>query len=557
MKRLGRLSRGIGLLLGAGAMLACEPITYVSEIDCRQRNHCDAHEVCYQSFCVEPGEATQEILVDVAPPNNSPFVAQAERQGRLLADQLQQDITLVNPLTLRGRVTSPAGNHTGLVTFTPAPASPRLPGITSARIDIASVEEGFAVSLLPTESYSVTFVPGGNTPLPPRSYGVLTPDPTQELVLDYWDPSAMVRVAGEVRYTATATSIVENATVEGTATGSGGEVLRSSTATTGDDGKYQLVFPPGAAPPFAITVRRGDIPTVTRQLQWVTPPSGGAAGQVEVLDLGLQGTDVDFVTTVRDSGGRPVGNATLIFVGQQVGAGTYITESRTGVSGSAAIKSMPLGRYELWVIPPAASTTGVTPQPFCLAQAGAEEVTCGDGAIDVSALPRADSTTPLEVTALRKIKLQGTLTELDGTLVPNTRVSLVYATANFVREHATRTDESGEYQLLIDPGSAEVPITYQLVVEPSPNPAHPLPRLVQVVSVDDDPVQEINVALPPAALAHGVVLNPAGQPVPNVRVAFYSVNIPPGTPESPLRLGLGQTNDKGEYVFPILAPPPP
>ena len=108
-----------------------------------------------------------------------------------------------------------------------------------------------------------------------------------------------------------------------------------------------------------------------------------------------------------------------------------------------------------------------------------------------------------------------------------------------------------ETRYYVDPGTATAPLTYDLAVEPKQRSDLPLPLHSQEVQITDAAVQRAAVTLHPAALAHGRVLTPSAAPIADVRVGYYSVES--GSLEHPLLVGLGQTNEVGEYVIPIPA----
>ena len=149
--------------------------------------------------------------------------------------------------------------------------------------------------------------------------------------------------------------------------------------------------------------------------------------------------------------------------------------------------------------------------------------------------------------------LSGTVLAYDGSAVSGATV-IVTRRGNplLPREFSTTTASDGTYGLAIDPGDATADAEYELTVQPDLKSR--LPYYRELFRVGTTEVVR-DVQLYDATLAAGRVRDPGGAPLTEVIIGFYSVDL--GSAQEALLVGIGRTNDLGEFVVPLPQPSAP
>ena len=298
-----------------------------------------------------------------------------------------------------------------------------------------------------------------------------------------------------------------------------------TAATTDAYGVYRIAFPPYASV-FDLTVGPGTnllVPETTKTgLTITTSPE-------TVDDIFLGVTDhVSVTAVVKDSTGNPVSRATVVFDGA-IGDGRFMTRGDTSDQGDVKQGD---NKPELW---PGEYLVTVAPfrtDPWALSTA----------TIDIT------STDPVELYVSEKVAITGIVAAFDGSPVSGATLTVTRKNAALSRQFATTTGTDGSYALAIDPGDSLGDAEYEVTVQPSLQSR--LPLFFERIRVSSANLQH-DIRLYDSTLAAGHVLDPGGVALADIIIAFYSTDL--GGPNMPLLVGVGRTNELGEFVIPLPA----
>jgi 5-hydroxyisourate hydrolase-like protein (transthyretin family) len=146
-----------------------------------------------------------------------------------------------------------------------------------------------------------------------------------------------------------------------------------------------------------------------------------------------------------------------------------------------------------------------------------------------------------------QVTVTGVVPTLDGKPAANARVAYIArANSPTQRVFASTSDAHGRYTVQVDPASSAAGLEYDVSVEPDPSAGQPRYRgLFRVGTTNTS--HDLQLWAP--SFVYGHVLDPNGQPLPDVTIALYSVDL--GSAKTPLLVGLGKSKTGGEFVIPI------
>lgn len=510
--------------------------------ECFSTDDCGRDEVCFFASCQPSGYAITTVYATLTPPNDSPYLAQPHPAAINLALG-RQSLTLRSAVTMQGKVL-PVGADIQAESLTGvlrARGAGPLPGMELGHQTSVDVS-GYALALVPGVDYRVSFTPDGTASWPSVDYPpqaqpaiVLTSDSTH--TIPYPSIDSLVVVRGQV--TSDEWTPVSGAQVSAVATAEDGAApQRALSASTDATGNYRLVFAPGAQR-FDVTVAPGDNPLVPE----LTVPDlvGSSTADPEPslllpkISLGnITGTAV--VAEVRDAAsGTPIANANVLLNGI-VGLGRFLTTGTSDANGVVESDSSQLPTGALTVLPGAYTITVAPPksQPFALTRA------------DI-VLPT--SAGPLVLAVGRKVHLFGRTLTHAGVPLAQARITMTLRDSAIARSFSAVTDSDGRYSIDVDPGTADAPAGYEVIVEPDRQSGQPRHRVLLHVT-DVDAAQDLVLYAP--SFAYGRVVDAGNNVVSGVIIAFYSDEL--GTAQEPLLVGLGESNERGEFAVPLPTP---
>ncbi len=500
--------------------------------ECFNIDDCTGGKICFLATCVDPGFSISEVYAEVTPPSTTPWLAQ-QLPGPLDLSVGRQDISLRGSVLFSGKVLAvgePASGSslTGLITV-------RNPGYIPNRVIMrqASVQpSGFSLLVVPdSQPYVPTFEPELDA-RPPYEYPGLLINANRPQDLLYPADVSLVTLTGRLRYRDDVGSNVVGATVVGYADQNCAQV-RSTASATDAGGNFTLTFPedPGVV---CIQVRAGANAMVPEAR--FTPLTADGSNRLPDLILGVA-PEVMVDAVVSDEDGNPVADASVLYDGQ-VGVGRFRVAASTDASGRVQSSLLP-GSYLVAVAPSKL-------QPYALTVADGITIPSGD----------------VPITVRQKVSLTGVVRSHTGTPVANAEVRLALRDAPTPREYTTRTDGSGGYRLLADPGgpscTADAAGTctcvaagdecarYALSITPTALAFYR--ELIYLGGAD----REHDVALYRPTLVYGKVRDPGGVRLQNAVLAFFSTEL--GAPDEPLLVGAADTNADGEFVLPVPTP---
>lgn len=544
------------LVLAISALAACRfgAGERASNIDCVSIDHCSGGQVCFFGKCVDPGYSISEIDVDLFPPASSGLLPQVDLGSpRDLRDGLQFDLALRRSVVLSGAVRTDSGtSRDGTLLAELVADALSLP---SQRIkQQTSVQQGsFSLAVLPGEHH-LTLEPSGAA-LPPYGWSDFSTDGVSgTLDLIYPADGSLVPVYVTVVANLEQLSVKEGARVSGVANVGATSGIRSTSTLTDANGRALLVFPPGAQS-FAITVEPADnpyIPTATRTLSMATPPSGDAPGELETFVLNIGAATESLTTVVRSPDGDPLADASVLFQGQQVGAGSFAAQAMSALNGSVERTLLP-GLYALVVSPSASQPYALTTRSLCVLPESDPAQACGRADQPATDITVIDADEPLSVTVGTKVTVTGRVTSSGGFPVAGARLSMSLRGAVVRREFVTTTAADGTYALAVDPAANAAVVEYEVAIEPEPLPELPLPRHREIMEVTSAVAQARDIRLYDASLVYGHVYGPGGAIVKGARVDFYSSEL--GTEDEPLLVASGESDEAGEFVVAVPVAP--
>ncbi|MBI3179057.1 MAG: carboxypeptidase regulatory-like domain-containing protein [Deltaproteobacteria bacterium] len=540
-------------LLSLVFVVGCEALDDGGHTECFGIDDCTGGKICFLATCVDPGFSISEVYAEITPPSDTPWLVQ-QVPGALDLSVGLQDISLRNSVVFSGKVlpvgeAASGSSLTGLITV-------RNPGYIPTRTVMrqASVlATGFSVQVVPdSQPYVPTFEPEMSDVRPPYEYpGLLINANRPGENLLYPADASLVTITGQLRYTSSVDSKVVGAKVVGYADSACQKTRSTVVAATDSNGNFSLIFPERPSV-VCVQVRAGTNNDLVPEAKF-TPLAADSNNRLPDLILGVSPPDVPVVlvdAVVTDQSGNPVPDASVVYDGQ-VGVGRFRIAVTTDAGGRVVQTRLLPGSYAVAVAPSKL-------QPYAL--------TVEDGVT-------IQTPQQVEMTVGRKVALAGLIFSHKGERVSNAAVKVTLRDNPASRpdpevrlpprEYNTRTDGTGAFRLLVDPGgptcsvdaagtctctnTADTCAEYELVVEPATALAF-YRELIYIGGVD----REHDVQLYRPTLAYGRVRDPGGVRLANVLLAFFSTEL--GDPDEPLLVGVAQTNSDGEFVLPVPTP---
>lgn len=255
----------------------------------------------------------------------------------------------------------------------------------------------------------------------------------------------------------------------------------------------------------------------------VTTPASGFAAPIRV-DLPEPGPSVR--TTIRV--GQPQGDTRTPLAGVEVqlrrafASGVHSVRGRTDAAGEFSTLIFP-GEYVVDLAPSAGSP------------------------LRLSRLRQSLDAGLTELTARPRTAISGAVLDADARPVANARIEATLLEARYADEtlssadeappyriFETRTDATGQFLLSLDPGRHRLLIT--------PPETSGLPPFIELLEFQgDQPRTDLAIALPPAAVVSGVLVDSDGETVDSAFVEVWVEG------EPPFQLTRGQTTTNGRF----------
>ncbi|MBC8132387.1 MAG: hypothetical protein H7X95_05345 [Deltaproteobacteria bacterium] len=303
----------------------------------------------------------------------------------------------------------------------------------------------------------------------------------------------------------------------------------SNVATTDDTGTYQLVIAPDAVPDDATEMLSIDFTPVdpdsgprfqTAPFLLAAATANNSKPRVFKMPASLTPAPLRFLVQSSDKGAIPLSDVTVRFrtaidAGAD-GVALYEREKRTNALGEVEVLLIPGTAsqprdYEITVVPAPDSPYASK----CIAQHPVTNV-------GSDSQPQYSKTFLLDP----KVTLQGTVLANDGSpaatlSVTATQVAVAWECTNavFASPVSSTTLRTGNYQMLVDPGS------YRLEIDPPIGSS--VPRLIEdgdlAVVVTTDPVTRHDVTLPPGEVIEGDVKGVDGMLIGSASLRIFQV----------------------------------
>jgi hypothetical protein len=227
---------------------------------------------------------------------------------------------------------------------------------------------------------------------------------------------------------------------------------------------------------------------------------------------------------VSDAQGVASSDVGILLAGETV-AGLFKTSATTDADGKIANLNVFAGSYKLYVMPPISYDSAA--QIF---------------EIELPIENEADINIALET----KIKLSGKILTHNGNPANNASIKLKHAIGDAVRQFNTNTDELGDYEVMIDPGSADTPLHYDLTVQFNATSDLPFYRKLMNIYHQSTP---LHITLYNPSFMHGHIDAPNQEGLAESVVSIYSTEF--SDDDHPLLIGIALTDENGDFVLPI------
>ncbi len=526
MTWLPRLAIALSLSVVSGCAMS-ENLSL--RMECTSNDDCAQGQACFFAQCVDSGDSLTEVYIDLSPPVYSSYVPHMDPESpRDLSSGASQLITLESAVDASFTVTTASEQvREGTLTAT-RKSGDSLAGLPSSKLSylIPAGQNGGRLAMRSGE-YDVRYEPSGTDAIrPPMSWASTEVTGSQAVSLSYPEDASMMAIEGTLTW-------AEYLPIAGAAVQAFGRDdnthIISSEGLTQSDGSFELLLPgPLDTLDLALHSASGDgaIPTVRFANVSTTGPIILSAGHT------LEYVVAEF--NVVDMQGEAIADAAVQLEGEiwnDDGSLAHQSLSvRTDTTGYARAEVL-VGSYQVTVIPPRATNSGIRETSLCLGAIDQPGSDCQD----------SDIAGAFEFVCPAQARISGIIRSAAGEPIADTRVSFV-PTKAWPRQVDTVTDDQGRYAVSVDP-AAEDSIAYDLIVEPPVSAAAPMHRVR--VNVGQDSF-DLDVDVPRATFVNGLVHNGDGQPVANVGVSFYST--PSSENDPPWLIGYGLTNDVGEYV---------
>ena len=525
---------------------------------CNASSDCPADETCEAGYCVVPSEQMEALAVQLTAPPEANLVREQFPQVEFEQGEALPDFQFSKPVQFTGVVLNKESQQPLAATVVATRIEPNIPGVAPQRFEIETQNQQDAsynfLLRIPRGLYDVAIHPGGEA-LPSQYLSGLPIDAdTQQMV--FFEPlSAHHRVTGRVVFTEARTgAVISAAGVKIQAFDQEDRAVSRVAVTEPDDpatpsvdeeGRFSLWVRPNISE-FYLTLNPGDYnPTFPRvqTATWLISSDEADLGDLNLGELHLTGGRLVEGQLVSSDTGAPLSDASLIFRGD-LGAGKVTQTVLTGPDGSFSHRLQP-GVYALLIVPTDTE----------------HAVTLRTGLT----MPDLDEEVPAEFTRVevgRKIKASGRLYSPQGdqivsrakvTFTPHAYTAFSGGSTegespfrSFVdgRSSVTvLTDSGGNFDAPLDPGE------YTIIAEPPSTSGFGL-TVTHRVPIETD-TRGIDLYAGRSNVAYGRVLDPNGEPLPEVQVEFFRVNSQGTTP-----IGVGQTDANGEYriLLPEIAP---
>jgi hypothetical protein len=494
-------------------------------ISCRSDSECGDTQVCFPEGCGDPG---RNIVVEVVPNPKGGLYAQDFRVDDLRS---AHNLELFDPPTLQGQVrvetTSSTASYGSPITLRMTGESLLIPGVVRRHETTFTPEDGGYSLPVGAGNYAVTLI-APNTELPPL-FDSREVRPGRSETLDFLlpAPTSLVRLAGKVLRHDGLPMDVE---LEIQALDESLRPLSQRVAVKRTTGEFSLALPPSAA--WLSNVNLLVLPTSVDALVPQKTFNVDPREAQEPLSMGDYGAPVKVRGRVWGPDQKPVPQATVYLQGRVGGGGQYRSHKvLTDESGSFEVLTLPSSgdsAMTLYIVPPAGSLAGLTLKSVPVA--------------------RTSAVTQADVTCAARVKVRGTLQLPSGSL-PAVGARVVaepvgevpgWPRPALVAEALRTTDDSGRFELLLDPGQYRFDFL----------PTEGLPRVSRIVSVLPGDVELSPFTLSKGRRITGLVsisgarmMEPA---VPYASVRFFRVVHVEGKP-SALLLSQTLTDQSGNY----------
>ena len=492
----------------------------VSEPPCNVDAQCGSGRVCFANECRSPSAALRSAMVEVTPPNSSPW-APAQRALDLsasavavieLPEPFAVDGTLVQDNDLGG--VSPVGG--AALEF--RESEPLIPGRALA-VTLQTGATGDFAARLPPTAWQLRVKPPA--PLPPFVPPGVVIAAASGMLVRLPAASRLTRLGGSLRIGA-----LPLAGARVTPVDRAGAALGSST-TTDAEGRFALVLPP---PPVeyglrigeaseAATLAGGPIPSF-RDDAFGFRLAGTAAAAADVALPALPPPGL-LTGRVVDDYKKPVSRARVLAKSLD-GAGWVLTRSTLTADDGTFALALRQGKYVIEAVP--------APEPEQPALSEEKEVSIGGGGS-----ANVELLCPPRLLAIGRVlrsdgRPLGAGASVTATRLPDRLLASRAAVA-------ATTDAAGVFKLTIEPG------TYRIEVVPTADSGQP--RQISYAEIPASDAVELDaIQLSPPLVLAGSVRGRSGSTVAGATVDVYSVNT---AGDAAVHLGSAITDPAGRF----------
>lgn len=508
---------------------------------CFTLEDCPQEQICFLGTCQAPGYNISSVYIDLYPPASSHLLSQADTGSpRDLSRGLKFDITMRRSQNLSGSIAADNdGRQSGVLKARAFfdEDSVHLPSSTTESQCRVESDGTFSLPLIAGD-YVLTFDPSNSDAVkPPVNYSEVSTNEGQ-VELSYPDHDLWTTITGRILATAEDHAPIVGAKVSAIGKRSLGADLISTVATSDANGNFSLLF---AYTPerYDVHIQPGTNPlvpdVVKSNLRPVRPPNN--LGDL-VLDVPASKSFSALITT---PSGAPTHEVMVIFDGSLSGGGRFTSQAKPDDDGLLETTLLP-GNYTITVNPARTLPYALSENAACI----------GTAECSVDA--------PAVLVLGNRITVTGRIVSHDGKPAAQARIVFTRQNVATPREFNSTADDRGYYRITIDPASgSDAMAAYEVVVEPNSEvirkrhlPAQPHFR--ELLQVGTQNIAH-NIRLYPASFVYGRALSPSHQPLADVSIALYSLEL--GSADAPLLVGLGKSNTDGEFVIPLPTPAVP
>jgi len=512
-----------GLLSVVGCMAGGDPLEGST---CTEDAECGDGSLCRLGICASTDDLGR-VHLEVRPPSSSELITQQVLDVEPRADT-RIEVTLRPTIDVAGQVAREDGVPVS-ARIVAVPEAP-IPGRAVVASTTSSIGGAYSLSIVERVRHVMTIYAddAASPPFFATSALVMTVGMNASRDFTLPDPETLVQISGQVVAGGGASALgLPGLHVELRET-NGRRV--SSVGVTDDDGAFVIALSEGREGPFVLEVTPGEqqpyIPVVRVDLD----DTSSDLALDDPIDLGDFGSPVPVDGRVVGPDGNPVAGAAIYLRGA-VGAGEVRRQIASDASGNFETDLAP-GVYDVAIVAPLSTTPA------------GMQVLSSSAALTVPREEEIVFTLPSRPTVSGAI-LDDAGAPLAGALVQFARIGAEGGGAEPALEGATlstttTSDLDGRLSVALDPGR------YRVRVDPPLGLSVPSTTLVRDVFATPE---SLEIVLPPARHAAGVVVDDGGAAVAGAQVRVFATLV--GEDGAAIALGEGAADEQGLFAVTV------